>query len=192
LLAALAVWDYCKQSANNLFNNKAEPESIPDPLWLRVLKLIQSQPGISKAEITNKLQRYGNSVGITNCLHGLKEKQLAYSVYNQSPNGGPKKEQWYPGSPEGETVDIEPTPQTNTVCEPAVPDSREPVTNPETDKQKSYEQWFCSADWTTPLVSNYYPECEWPDVLIRTRRVSAGHVFSAKRAPNGPKTLIPR
>lgn len=100
LQAALAVWEYCRQSALTLFvssDSSSPVPVVPDPLWLRLLSHIQAQQGISRSELLRAVREKAEAVGQS--LDGLRVEGLAYPVESQSPNGGPKAERWFPGKP---------------------------------------------------------------------------------------------
>jgi hypothetical protein len=51
LEAALAVWAFCRQSARLLFAGAGElPQAEAEPVWLKLLGLIQARPGITRTE----------------------------------------------------------------------------------------------------------------------------------------------
>jgi len=99
LRAALAVWEYCRQSAKTLFQTRLVCEAEPDPLWLRLLNAITLSPGVLRSELTQRHQRFGDAEAIGLALDGLKAKGLAYPVMVKG--GGRTGEWWYPGEGDG-------------------------------------------------------------------------------------------
>ena len=100
LKAALAVWEWCRRSASALFGSPlpTTPNPEPDPLWLSLLNAITASPGVSRSELVIAFRRQGNAEVIGQALNSLRSNGQAHARYTQSPNGGPKRECWYPGS----------------------------------------------------------------------------------------------
>jgi hypothetical protein len=96
LRAGLAVWEYCRQSAASLFGSAVPPTL--DPLWLTLLNAITMNPGVSRTELIRAVRQKADAIG--DGLSALRQKGLAYPVLIQNPNGGPRKECWYPGREE--------------------------------------------------------------------------------------------
>ncbi len=104
LRAALAVWDYCRESAQSLFGqvpgrvaagNTLVPE--PDPLFLRLLNAITSTPGVTRSELLRTFRAdKADAIGVG--LEGLRAKGLAYPKMVQGEAGGRPAECWYPGA----------------------------------------------------------------------------------------------
>src|SRR5262249_17987827 len=49
LQAALALWDYCRESARLIFGGTQQ--QLADPLWLQVLNTIRTRTGITKSDM---------------------------------------------------------------------------------------------------------------------------------------------
>jgi len=75
LRAALALWEYCDQTAGRLFGGVGSSE--PEPLWLKCLNMIQSEPGIARSAITYGLKNSAKADAIGDVLEGLKAKGMA-------------------------------------------------------------------------------------------------------------------
>ncbi|MCZ2340322.1 MAG: hypothetical protein LC104_00830 [Bacteroidales bacterium] len=100
LRAGLAVWRYCEATAFALFGGPT-PDAEPEPLWLRLTNTIAQRPGISRSELTVTHRRFGNANAIGETLDKVKANGLAHCRFTQNPNGGPKRECWYPGPGDG-------------------------------------------------------------------------------------------
>jgi hypothetical protein len=124
LKAALAVWEWCRRSASALFGSPlpTTPTPEPDPLWLSLLNAITASPGVSRSELVIAFRRQGNAEVIGQALNSLRSNGQAHARYTQSPNGGPKRECWYPGSELEKPNNMFPaTPVTDPVPAVAVP-----------------------------------------------------------------------
>jgi hypothetical protein len=99
LRAALAVWDYCRQSARLLFSDKPEKPK-PDEPWRQVLNAITSEPGIHRSELLRDFRSL-SADALDGILAYLECSGLAHR--RQCQGGGRPAECWFPGrEPEGE------------------------------------------------------------------------------------------
>jgi hypothetical protein len=74
LLAALAVWQFCDDSAKFIFG-----ESLGDPLADEILRpLRMSETGMTKTEISNLFGRNKSSAQLTRALHMLIQQGLVH------------------------------------------------------------------------------------------------------------------
>jgi len=104
LKAALALWDYCRESARSLFGSGAPLAALsePDPLWLRLLNAITGTPGVKRSELTVAFKNTDKAEAIGKALEGLRAKGLAYSAKATGDAGGAPAERWYPGEGGGD------------------------------------------------------------------------------------------
>lgn len=88
LLAALALWDYCEQSARYIFG-----EATGDTVADRILEALRGQGVMSETEIYRDLfQRNVKSVRIHRALGTLQRSRLIEGVIEET--GGRKKTVW--------------------------------------------------------------------------------------------------
>jgi hypothetical protein len=97
LEAALAVWEYCRESARLIFGGDG-PTGVaePDPLWLEVLNLITANHGIPQADITAKFKRKANAEQLAEILEGLSRNGSVFM--REETTGGRKAKCWWPSS----------------------------------------------------------------------------------------------
>lgn len=90
LQAALAVWEYCRESARLLFGGTHQ--RLAEPLWLQVLNAIRTCPGINKSDL---LRAFRSSAAgeIDQALQRLKAQGWAYDSLVQT--GGRPAECWW-------------------------------------------------------------------------------------------------
>ena len=100
LKAALAVWDYCRESARELFPKEAV--SVGDkPLDMFLFELIQKSPGIDRSAIRSRLGTKIKAHEINEALASLSNRGFAHMKRSGSGSfGGKPKECWYPGQGE--------------------------------------------------------------------------------------------
>lgn len=95
LAAAVAVWDYCDQSARYVFG-----DSLGNPLADELLRLTRGCPdGITRLDITNYLGRHQPSDRIDQALGLLLRHGLAHP--RQVETGGRPAERWHAGGRPG-------------------------------------------------------------------------------------------
>jgi hypothetical protein len=83
LLAALAVWDYCENSAKYIFG-----DAVGDPVADSILKALRSEPkGLSRTEISSLFGRNQTAKEIDRALALLREHGLARSHIDQEGSG---------------------------------------------------------------------------------------------------------
>jgi hypothetical protein len=88
LAAALAVWDYCEQSARFIFG-----ERLGNPVADRMLEALRaSADGLTRTEISALFERHLSEQQITAALDLLEKEQLA--AKKQEPSGGRPVERW--------------------------------------------------------------------------------------------------
>jgi hypothetical protein len=92
LRSALAVWDYCRCSAQLLFAN----QQLHDPLWLQVRNLITQSSGISRKQIHEAFNNKLKAEELDKALSYLVRNQLAYCEEVKPIGGGRPAECWYP------------------------------------------------------------------------------------------------
>jgi hypothetical protein len=102
LKAALAVWNYCRESAKLLFGETDENPANPNPLWLDVLNAIEANPGIQRSAITYEFRHKANSEQLGEALSWLNSQGKAYPIFEQT--GGRKAECWFPGKKDDITI----------------------------------------------------------------------------------------
>jgi hypothetical protein len=95
LKAALAVWDYCRESARMLFTGD-QPDN-PDPLWLEVLNAIDAKPGVLRSKLTEQFKRKANAEQLKEVLSWLLKQGKAHPTVENT--GGRKAERWWSGRP---------------------------------------------------------------------------------------------
>jgi hypothetical protein len=119
LEAALAVWEYCRQSARLIFGGD-DPTGVaePDPLWLEVLNLITANHGIPQADITAKFKRKANAEQLAEILEGLSRNGSVFM--REETTGGRKAKCWWPSSETEDTL----TSPTFPVSEPSRKESK--------------------------------------------------------------------
>jgi hypothetical protein len=106
LQAALAVWNYCRESARLLFGGSSpEPTPTPDPLWLRLLNAIEQKPGINRTGLREVAGHKTLAPEITTALAYLAGSGLAHQGKCKPEGGGRPAECWYPGRAPGEAGD---------------------------------------------------------------------------------------
>lgn len=89
LLSALALWDYCEQSARWIFG-----DALGDPVADEVLQALKRSPdGLSRAEITALFNRHLKSDEVGNALGRLHQKDLA--ACKKVPTAGRPVERWF-------------------------------------------------------------------------------------------------
>ena len=96
LRAALAVVEYCRESARLLFGKAGEPKE-PDPLWLRLLNAIGKTPGISRTGLREVAGHKVKVEEIEEALAGLERNGHAYRMMVRPKGKGSPAECWYPG-----------------------------------------------------------------------------------------------
>jgi hypothetical protein len=94
LRAALAVWDYCRESARMLF---VEASAEPDPLWLRLLNAISKEPGISRKGLHEVFHNRLKAEALDDALAHLEASGMAYKVMVKAKGGGRPAECWFAG-----------------------------------------------------------------------------------------------
>ena len=89
LFAAHAVWLYSEESARYIFGDR-----LGDPLADRILELLrQSEDGLTRTEVSNKLGGHTPSDKISRALSDLAELGLADSQYENS--RGRRLQRWF-------------------------------------------------------------------------------------------------
>lgn len=90
LTAALAVWDYCEQSANYIFG-----DSMGDPVADSILELLREAGagGASRTDISNHFSRNKKPEQISRALKTLESKGLA--VCEKFPGNNRPIERWF-------------------------------------------------------------------------------------------------
>jgi hypothetical protein len=96
LKAALAVWNYCRDSARLLF--KGEQPDKPEPLWLEVLNTIEAKPGIHRSKLTKQFNHKANAEQLGEVLTWLVKQGKAYPTVENT--AGRKAERWWAGKPD--------------------------------------------------------------------------------------------
>jgi hypothetical protein len=116
LAAALAVWEYCRQSARMLFAQEPSGTLQADPLWLQVLNAICRSPGIARSELLRAF-RSASAEEIGTALALLVRDGKAFATMVQPEGGGRPAECWWPilgptgeGSAQSDTADNSPSP----------------------------------------------------------------------------------
>lgn len=90
LLAALAIWDYCEDSARFIFG-----ESLGDPVADAILRALRNRPsGMTRTDISNILGRNAGAGRISSALAALIQKGLA-RFETRNDTGGRAVEVWY-------------------------------------------------------------------------------------------------
>jgi len=86
LQAALAVWDYCEQSARFIFG-----DSMGDPVADEIIKALKEagQMGKSRTDISNYFGRHKGAREISRALNMLAERGMAYCQKTVSENNRP-------------------------------------------------------------------------------------------------------
>ncbi len=89
LQAALAVWRYCEDSARYIFG-----ESTSDPVADHVLRLVKSQPGISRTELHKSFSGHLDAKLLVAAIGSLRNLGLIRRELR--PTSGRPKECWFP------------------------------------------------------------------------------------------------
>ncbi len=88
LLAALALWDYCSQSAQSIFGDR-----LGNPIADEILNALKNNPnGLTRTELYNYFGRHKKSSFIQQALESLHIKGLVSKA--ESPTGGRNVEVW--------------------------------------------------------------------------------------------------
>jgi hypothetical protein len=96
LQAALAVWDYCRESARLLFGDTGgSPEALPLPQQL--LNAIAANPGSNLTQLHQATGKRYTAEARQGALAWLKTNGLAHPRPCRLPQGGPPAECWWPG-----------------------------------------------------------------------------------------------
>jgi hypothetical protein len=91
LLAALAIWEYCEESAKHIFGS-----SLGDPVADEVLRVLKATPeGLTRNDIRNHFGRNHSAARITHALAALMDNNLAH--YRQEQTDGRPAERWFAG-----------------------------------------------------------------------------------------------
>jgi hypothetical protein len=98
LEAGLAVWAFCRDSARLLFGEApAQPEPSPEPVWLKLLNLIQGKPGICRSELLRGC-RSVDADALDEALASLAGNGMACRTVQKHEAGGRPAECWWPGT----------------------------------------------------------------------------------------------
>lgn len=89
LQAALAVWQYCEDSARYIFG-----ESTSDPVADHVLRLVKSQPGISRTELHKSFSGHLDAKLLLAAIGSLRNLGLIRQELRRT--SGRPKECWFP------------------------------------------------------------------------------------------------
>jgi hypothetical protein len=88
LQAALALWEYCEDSARFIFG-----DALGDPLADEILELFRSNPaGLTRTEINNHFEHHKSSEQIMRALKLLAQQGLAN--WEKQETGGRAREIW--------------------------------------------------------------------------------------------------
>jgi hypothetical protein len=96
LEAGLAVWTFCRGSARLLFGEASTPEPSPEPVWLKLLNLIQGKPGICRSELLRAC-RSVDAGALDEALGKLEGNGMAFRSEQKHEAGGRPAECWWPG-----------------------------------------------------------------------------------------------
>ena len=89
LQAALALWDYCEESAQFVFG-----QTLGGPMADEILKVLKSSAtGLTRTDIMNHFNRNKTTNEISHALSSLREAGRAYAVPEKS--GGRPIERWF-------------------------------------------------------------------------------------------------
>ena len=105
LKAALAVWNYCRESAKLLFGEADENPANPNPLWLDVLNAIEANPGIQRSKLTFDFRHKKNAEQLGEVLAWLNSQGKAYPSDEQT--GGRNAERWFPGKKDDNPISLD-------------------------------------------------------------------------------------
>jgi Protein of unknown function (DUF3987) len=97
LQAALALWSYCRASANLIFGSQPKVQAEADPLWLQVLNALTANPGVKRGDLTTAFKNKAKADELDKALTYLERSGLAYRLTVQAEGGGRPTERWYPG-----------------------------------------------------------------------------------------------
>jgi hypothetical protein len=105
LRAAIAAWDYCRESNRLLFGGGPNPPDAPkpaDPLYLRLLNAISKTPGINRTGLREVAGHKTPEPEIKKALAYLASNGFAHCRACKPEGAGRPAECWFPGSaPDG-------------------------------------------------------------------------------------------
>ena len=135
LRAALAVWDYCRESARLLFGGteQAQGSAPSDPLWLQVVNAIRCRPGVSRSDVLRAF-RSTSAEEMDKTLCGLEAQGLAYRRLVGS-GGRPAECWWATGNGDGESGSVD---NSFSLHDDAVAEGRKEGKNSENDAGGSF------------------------------------------------------
>jgi len=98
MIAALALWCYCQETARLIFG---EDDAAEDPLETKVLGLIRAKPdGMTRTELHKALSGHLPAKNLVKSLASLRDRRLIVAKTEETP--GRRAERWFPvGACEG-------------------------------------------------------------------------------------------